>query len=76
MEEFFGPKYGYQLTVLEEYYHVLRQWNPGKMTKIKYFLSSLRHPIHPYRNNKYEKAAKKFAKGNIDGYRKCLANGP
>jgi RHS repeat-associated protein len=44
--------------VLEEYYHVLRQWNTGRLSKLKYAWEYIRHG---YDDNKYEKEAKAFA---------------
>ena len=29
-----------------------------------------------YQNNKFEKEAKVYVEGHIDGYRDCLKNGP
>jgi RHS repeat-associated protein len=59
-------------TVLEEYYHVLRQWNTGRLTRLKYALEYLKHG---YENNIYEIEAKKFANDHQKDYEKCLSCG-
>ena len=59
-------------TLLEEYYHVLRQWNTGRLTRLGYALEYLKHG---YDNNIYEIEAKKFAKDHKDDYEKCLTCG-
>jgi hypothetical protein len=56
-------------TLLEEYYHVLRQWNTGRLTRLGYVLELLKHG---YDNNIYEIEAKKFVKDHKDDYEKCL----
>jgi hypothetical protein len=56
-------------TVLEEYYHVLEQWNKGRLSRLKYGLAYL---FHGY-NNKYEKEAKTWVQKNIESYMACLA---
>lgn len=58
----------YQLsfTVLEEYYHVISQWNTEKMTATSYLLESTKNG---YENNKYEIEAKGFAKDNLKRYK-------
>ena len=59
-------------TVLEEYYHVLRQWNTGRLTMLRYGWEYLKHG---YENNKYEIEAKKFANDHRKEYEKCLSCG-
>jgi len=44
--------------VLHEYFHVLRQWKPGRMTLLRYFRMSLRYG---YWKNPYEIHARRFA---------------
>jgi hypothetical protein len=56
-------------TVLEEYYHVLEQWNKGRLSRLKYNLADL---FHGY-NNKYEKEAKTWVQKNLESYMACLA---
>jgi len=61
------------LTVLEEFYHVLQQWNTGKMTLMSYAWESMKNG---YDNNKYEIEAKTWAKNNAQLYRDKLKNTP
>ena len=56
-------------TVLEEYYHVTRQWNTGRMNRRRYAWEHIRRG---YDNNKYEKEAKDFADRNRDALESCL----
>jgi len=44
--------------VLHEYFHVLRQWNTGRLTLWRYVLCCLRHG---YWNNPFEVEARAFA---------------
>jgi hypothetical protein len=44
--------------VLHEYFHVLRQWNTGRLTVPRYVLQCLRHG---YWNNPFEIEARAFA---------------
>jgi len=44
--------------VLEEYFHVLRQWDTGELTRLRYLAQWLRHG---YARNPFEVAAKHFA---------------
>lgn len=55
--------------VLEEYFHVIKQWNTGKMTKLKY---GIEHMKNGYDNNKFEVEAWEFVSQNIDAYQDCL----
>jgi RHS repeat-associated protein len=57
-------------TVLEEYYHVLQQWNTGRMNRRNYILNDL----HGHDKNKFEREAIDFAKkhaGDLDQCLKC-----
>jgi hypothetical protein len=54
------------LLLLEEYYHVLAQWNTGRMNHLNYALE------FSYDNNKWEKEAKGFAMIYKDDFQKCL----
>jgi uncharacterized protein RhaS with RHS repeats len=56
--------------VLEEYYHVLEQWNTGRLSKLKYALASIRG----YNRNKYEREAKGWAREHVKALIDCLAN--
>ena len=43
--------------VLHEYYHVLRQWNTGRLSLVRYLREWLRHG---YWRNRYEHQARRF----------------
>lgn len=45
--------------VLHEYFHVLRQWNRGRMTASSYLVEWLRRG---YLENRYERQARRFAR--------------
>jgi len=45
--------------ILHEYFHVLRQWQPGRLTIWRYLVESLRHG---YFNNVFEIEARAFAR--------------
>jgi hypothetical protein len=55
--------------LLHEYYHVIRQWRPGYLTRWRYLLESARHG---YRANRYEREARDFAARAAPRYRRCL----
>jgi hypothetical protein len=44
--------------VLHEYFHVLRQWEVGTLTRVGYLVETLRHG---YRHNRFEVEARAFA---------------
>ena len=44
--------------VLHEYFHVIRQWRPGYLTRWRYLTESARRG---YRANRYEQEAREFA---------------
>jgi hypothetical protein len=44
--------------LLHEYFHVMRQWQPGALTVSRYLIESLRHG---YWQNRYEIEARAFA---------------
>jgi hypothetical protein len=50
------------LLMLHEYCHVLKQWETGELTIVRYCLEGLRHG---YRNNRFEVAARSFADSNL-----------
>lgn len=54
--------------MLHEYCHVLKQWEPGDLTVVRYCLESLRHG---YWNNRFEVEARAFA----DRYLPALRGG-
>jgi hypothetical protein len=45
--------------ILHEYFHVLRQWRPGRLTIWRYLVESARHG---YLNNVFEIEARAFAR--------------
>ncbi len=44
--------------LLHEYFHVIRQWRPGQLTRWRYLMESARRG---YRANRYEQEAREFA---------------
>ena len=66
-EDFFVS--GNELTVLEEYYHVIEQWRTGRMNRLKWLWQSA---LHGYDGNKYEREAKGWAANNVSKYLECL----
>jgi hypothetical protein len=56
--------------VLHEYFHVLRQWNRGRLSIIRYLLESLRRG---YWENRYERQARRFAALRLSAYRRGVA---
>jgi Domain of unknown function (DUF4157) len=44
--------------LLHEYFHVVRQWRPGHLTRWRYLIESARRG---YRANRYEREAREFA---------------
>ena len=55
--------------VLHEYFHVLRQWQPRRLTIWRYLLESFRRG---YWNNCYEIEAREFAARHCDELRRLL----
>jgi hypothetical protein len=55
--------------ILHEYFHVLRQWQPGRLTIWRYLVESLRHG---YLNNPFEIEARAFASTHRDRLRRLL----
>lgn len=53
-------------TVLEEYYHVLNQWNTGTMTRTSWLVENM---LNGYAHNRFEVEAKKFAEHNTARFR-------
>jgi RHS repeat-associated protein len=56
--------------VLEEYFHVIRQWNTGRLTELKYLWEARKGR----EKNKWELEAEDFAldRDRLDEYRRCL----
>jgi hypothetical protein len=48
--------------MLHEYYHVLRQWNRGRLTVWRYVVESLRRG---YLENRYERHARRFTASRL-----------
>jgi hypothetical protein len=57
---------------LHEYYHVLRQWNTGEMTRLRYVAEWIRRGCR-YGRICYEVEARDFARRNLPRYRALLA---
>jgi hypothetical protein len=55
--------------VLHEYFHVLRQWQPRRLTVLRYLLESLRNG---YWRNRYEIEAREFAARNVMNFRRLI----
>jgi hypothetical protein len=51
--------------MLHEYYHVLRQWNRGRLTVWRYLVEWLRRG---YRENRYERHARRFASSRLEAF--------
>jgi hypothetical protein len=58
--------------VLHEYFHVLRQWGTGRLTRWRYLVESLRRG---YWENVFEQEAREFAASNLARYRVYLGEG-
>ncbi|WP_235566496.1 RHS repeat-associated core domain-containing protein, partial [Lysobacter sp. Root667] len=50
-------------TMLEEYFHVIKQWNPGALTGLGYIFENVRQG--GYDKNRFELQAKGFARDNL-----------
>ena len=55
--------------VLHEYYHVLRQWNRGRLSVARYLAEWVRHG---YWSNRYERQARRFVALRLPALRKHL----
>jgi hypothetical protein len=55
--------------ILHEYFHVLRQWQPGRLTIWRYLVESLRRG---YWRNRFEIEAREFAAMHGDRFRRAL----
>ncbi|ANB16288.1 RHS repeat-associated core domain-containing protein [Dokdonella koreensis] len=67
VSEFFAD----QGLVLHEYYHVLRQWNTGQLTRRGYLREVSRSGSWAD-GNRFEDAAKAFSEDNLAAFKKCL----
>jgi len=57
--------------VLHEYFHVLRQWNRGRMSVVSYVVEWLRRG---YFHNRYERQARRFARLRRPAFEALLRN--
>jgi len=57
------------LLVLHEFCHVMKQWEPGDLTTIRYVLESMRRG---YWDNRFEIEAREFATDNLYRFRAML----
>jgi hypothetical protein len=55
--------------VLHEYFHVVRQWGPGRLTRWRYLVESMRCG---YWDNPFEQEAREFAVEAAERYRRYL----
>jgi hypothetical protein len=55
--------------ILHEYYHVLRQWNRGRMSLWGYLVEWSRHG---YWENRYERHARRFTRLRLGAFRRAL----
>jgi hypothetical protein len=58
--------------VLHEYFHVLRQWGPGRLTRWRYLAESARCG---YWENRFEREARDFAKDSVGSFCRYLKEG-
>jgi hypothetical protein len=58
--------------LLHEYFHVLRQWSVGSLTRWRYLLESVQYG---YWNNRFEREAREFAAVAVRHYRDYLDPG-
>jgi hypothetical protein len=61
------------LLMLHEYWHVLKQWEPGTLTVSRYVLESARRG---YWNNRFEIEAREFADANRERLQALLSGQP
>jgi hypothetical protein len=55
--------------LLHEYFHVLRQWGTGSLTRRRYLVESARRG---YWENRFEREAREFSAGMVPRYRDYL----
>jgi hypothetical protein len=56
--------------MLHEYYHVLRQWNPGRLSLWRYIVEWTRRG---YWRNRYERQARRFTAWRLPAFRERLS---
>lgn len=59
--------------MLHEYWHVIGQWEPRRLTIRRYLAECVRHG---YWNNPFEVEARAFADAHVHRFRALLAGGP
>jgi len=59
--------------MLHEYCHVLKQWEPGSLTTVRYVVEWLRRG---YWDNRFEIEAREFAADNLYRFRALLTRSP
>jgi hypothetical protein len=59
--------------MLHEYFHVLRQWNRGRMCVWDYVVECGRHG---YWQNRYERQARRFVTLRLGAFRRALVGSP
>jgi hypothetical protein len=59
--------------LLHEYFHVVRQWRPGRLTRWRYLAESARRG---YWANRYEQEAREFARSARERFEQYLAKHP
>jgi hypothetical protein len=57
--------------VLHEYFHVLRQWGTGRLTRWRYVRESIRYG---YWDNPFEREAREFAAEAVERYRRYFGD--
>ena len=62
--------FGHHFTVLEEYYHVLQQWNPGRLNAFNYAWATI--VDGGYEKNRWEVEAKSFAASKLGEFQQCI----
>jgi hypothetical protein len=58
--------------VLHEYFHVIRQWGEGRLTRWRYLVESARRG---YWDNAYEQEARDFTASALPRFRRYLSSG-
>ena len=58
--------------VLHEYFHVIRQWRSGSLTRWRYLTESARRG---YRANRFEQEAREFAAAARERFERYLSDG-
>jgi len=59
--------------LLHEYFHVVRQWRTGYLTRWRYLTESARRG---YWANRYEREAREFTSAALKPYLRCLGTRP